>query len=88
MWELYVNAYYSAELKRKKEILELKAKMENEPYGSSLYYIYKKQYDSLKIREKLINVGKIVSALAMFAATYNTVSDYNKKELENTILFR
>ena len=84
IWELYVNAYYSAELKRKKEILELKTKMENEPYGSSLYYTYKKQYDSLKTREKLIDVGKIVSEFAMFAATYNAVSEYNKKEMEKT----
>ena len=81
VWELYVNAYYSAELKRKKQILELKTKMENEPYGS-LYNTYRNQYDSLIQNERLRVASQIVSAFAMFAATHNAISDYNKKELE------
>lgn len=88
VWELYVNAYYSAEIKHNKNINEklheLKTKMDNEPYGSSLYNTYKSQYDSLINNEKLMKATKIASTLAMLAATHNAISDYNKKELENT----
>lgn len=84
VWELYVNAYYSAELKRKKQIQELKTKMENEPYGSLLYNTYKNQYDNLINNEKLRKAVNTAKTLAMFAATHKAISDYNQKEMQKT----
>lgn len=85
LWELYVNAFYSAELKHKNNInsrlTTLKAGMDNAT-SQFTYNMYKNEYDSIKRSETARNIGKVIGTIGTLAATNALLDKYLDKERE------